>query len=167
MVRSYRTLAFIAFLAATLTACDSNDPVDPPPPPPPPATTGTVTGTIGLVPGSPGSVNNTRVALFASVEDFQADRVVYQTAADGSGNYTIPNIVPGTYYMDAWKDNNGNGGIDGPDFYAFFGNVTTSGSTLTPIPVGAGTSQTVSVTIRLVGGPAVTGKPGPVRIEVR
>ena len=152
-----RALYALLILAFVASGCDSNDPDDPPPPPP--ATTGTVSGTIGLVPGSPGSVSNTRVALFASVDDWAADRVVYQTAADGSGNYTIANVVPGTYYMDAWKDNDGSGTITGPDLFAVWGTVTTSGANLTPIPVAAGATQTVSFTIRQAGGPALTTKP--------
>ena len=158
MARSYAFfLPLLLTLALGLSACDSGggDDTPPPPPPPPPATTGTLSGTIGLVPGSPGTVANTRVALFSSVDDWAADRVVYQVAADANGGYTISNIVPGTYYMDAWKDNDGSGTITGSDFYAVYGTLTTSGANLTPIPVAAGTTQTVSVTIQLVGGPAL------------
>ena len=166
MTLPFRSTALMIALTTVFAACDSGGGDDTPPPPPPPqATTGSVTGTIGLVPGSPGSVGNTRVALFASVDDWADDRVVYQTAADGSGTYTIDNVVPGTYYMDAWKDNDGSGTITGSDFYAVYGTLTTSGANLTPIPIAAGSSQTVSVTIQLVGGPAV--KDGPMEVVVQ
>ena len=162
MARSFASLLpVLLVLAVSLSACDSggDDDLPPPPPPPPPATTGSISGQIGLVPGVPGSVSNTRMALYTSIDDLINDRVVYQTAADGSGNYTISNIVPGTYYIDAWKDNDGSGTVNGPDLYGFYQTTTTSGSNPSPLPIGAGTSQTISFTIQSVGGPAATGKP--------
>ena len=140
-------------LALTLTACNSGDVVAPTPTPTP--TTGTVSGTISLPPGTAGSTGNARVALYQSFDDWNNDRFVFQTAADGSGNYAISNIPPGTYYMDAWKDNDNSGTITGPDLFGVYGNFSAGGTTLTPIPLAAGQTQTVTFTITLVGGPAL------------
>ncbi|NNG26185.1 MAG: hypothetical protein HKM87_01555 [Ignavibacteriaceae bacterium] len=71
-------------------------------------TNATITGVGSLPPGVPGSISNTRVALYISQADWAADATFAFVACDASGNYTLSNIVPGTYYMDAWKDNNAN-----------------------------------------------------------
>lgn len=150
--------AFAGVLALSLlalAACDSSDSNDEPPPPPP-ATTGTLAGTISLPPGTAGSVGNTRIALYSDQVDYYTDSFVYQVGADGNGGYTISNIVPGTYYMDAWKDNNNNGAIDAGDFYGVWGSLTAGNVNLTPIPIAAGQTQTVSFNItQLAGRPSI------------
>jgi len=141
--------ASLILLVCAASGCDSADVSEPP------ATTGTISGVISLPPGSPGSVVNTRVALYTSFDDYLADRFAQQTATDASGNYTITDIVPGTYYMEAWKDNDGSGTINDPDFYGVWGTLSASGTQLTPIPVSAGSSTTISFQIQRVGGPAI------------
>jgi len=69
------------------------------------STIATVSGVGSLPPGVAGSIGNTRVALYISEADFWADATFAFVACDGTGNYTLSPIVPGTYYMDAWKDN--------------------------------------------------------------
>ena len=161
--------ARLGVLALTLTlgaGCDSATP-ETAPPPPTPATTGTISGTITLPPGSPGEVTNTRVAIYTSFDDWNNDRFTQQTAAGADGSYTLANIVPGTYYMDAWKDNDGSGGLSNPDFFGVYGSLSGSGTNLTPIPVAAGSSTTVSFPIQRIGGPALTGgKRIPVAVVV-
>ena len=68
----------------------------------------TITGVGSLPPGVPGSISNTRVALYISQADWAADATFAFVGCDATGNYTLASIVPGTYYMDAWKDNNAN-----------------------------------------------------------
>ena len=138
-----RALSVLLLLSFVSVGCDSSDePVTPSPPPT--ATTGTVSGQLTLVPGAPGSVGNTRSALYSSISDYVDDRVVCQVAATADGSYSIGNIVPETYCLDAWKVSTGNGAIDGGDLYDVNGTITTSGPNLTPVPVSAGSNVTVS-----------------------
>ncbi len=145
MKASFLRLSAFALFALVLAACDSAETT---PPPPPPATTGTLTGVISLPPGTNGSVANTRVALFASIVDYFNDSFAYQTAADANGNYTIANIVPGTYFMEAWKDNNNNQAIgDTGDFYGIYGTLSGSSPQFTPVSIPAGQTVTISFPI--------------------
>jgi hypothetical protein len=156
-------LGALAALVATASACSSGAPVDPTPPP---ATTGTIAGSISLPPGSPGSVENTRVAIYTSFADYNADRFAMQVPAAGGGAFSITGIVPGTYYMDAWKDNDGSGTFSNQDFYGVWGTLSASGTQLTPITVAAGSSTTISFAIQRIGGPTLTGKPAPMVVVV-
>jgi hypothetical protein len=72
-------------------------------------TTATATGRGSLPPGVSGSIGNTRVALYTSLDNWNLDVTFAFTACDGSGNYTMSGLVPGNYFMDAWKDNDNDG----------------------------------------------------------
>jgi len=146
-----KTLFFILSLVLIFVACDKedkSDPVTPPPPPPPPATTGTIAGVISVPPGSSASPANTRVAIYANYDDWLNDRTLRTVAADANGNYSIGNIPPGSYYLDAWKDQNGDGRISLGDLYNVYGSGTWPNYQLSPISVVAG--QTVTVNLQLV-----------------
>ena len=155
-------LALAAALVLSLAACDSSEPMEPPPAP---ATTGIITGSVTLPAGAPGSVNNARVALYNSFDDWLNDRFVFQTAISGT-SYTLENLVPGTYYMDAWKDQNNNAVIDAGDLFGVYGNFSASGTTLTPIPVAAGQTANVSFTITTLGNTLSKSGRKPIRLEV-
>ncbi len=150
-------LLAIAGLLAFITSCSSDDSTQP-------ATTtttttvqttttvavttGTISGTISLPAGAAGDVTNTRVATYASFDDWAADRVLKFTACANTGAYTIPDLPPGTYYMDAWKDMNGNSIIDLGDFFNVYGSGSYPNYQLSPVSVAAG--QTVSVNFQVV-----------------
>lgn len=56
-----------------------------------------------------------------------------------AGNYTISNVTPGTYYLDAWKDNSNNSGtFNAGDFFNVYGSGTYPNYTLSPFQVSAG-----------------------------
>ena len=69
---------------------------------------GTISGRASLPPILWGSVGNTRVALYLSVNDWENDMPSQFTACDEMGYYTISDVFPSAYYMDAWKDNDNN-----------------------------------------------------------
>ncbi|NNG26434.1 MAG: hypothetical protein HKM87_02835 [Ignavibacteriaceae bacterium] len=69
----------------------------------------TLSGVGSLPYGVIGDIQNTRVALYISPEDWNLDITYAFTACDASGNYTMGQLVPGMFYMDAWKDNDNDG----------------------------------------------------------
>lgn len=148
-MKNVKTLLFFLVLVVIFIGCDKEDKSDPvSPPPPPPATTGTVAGTISVPPGSSSSPANTRVAVYANYDDWLNDRTLRTVGADANGNYTIGNLPPGSYYLDAWKDQNGDGRISSGDLYNVYGSGTWPNYQLSPISVAAG--QTVPVSLQLV-----------------
>lgn len=146
-MKNVKSLLFILVLALMFIGCDkeeSNDPVTPPPPPPPTPTTGTITGVISLPPGSSATVGNTRVAVYSNYDDWVNDRTLNTVACDANGNYSIGNLPPGSYYVDAWKDQNADGRISIGDLYNVYGSGTWPNYQLSPISVAAGQSASVS-----------------------
>lgn len=92
------TAAAAAMMVLTLAACSSDSS-----PTEPAATTGSITGTVTAAPGVQINLSNARVAIYATVADLNADRVIQQTALSGSSptwSYRMDNVTPGTYYMD-------------------------------------------------------------------
>lgn len=79
---------------------------------------GTVTGSVQLNPAVPGTPSKTRVAIYRTIEDYFSRRPAAQAVADEHGTYVISSVPPGHYFVDAWKDNDGNGGLTPGDFYA-------------------------------------------------
>ena len=145
-----KSLLLIIFLALVFVACDKEDSSDPvtPPPTPPPATTGTIAGVISVPPGSSFNASNARVSVYASFDDWLNDRTIQSVGAGSSGNYTIGNLPPGTYYLDAWKDQNGDNVISLGDLFNVYGSGTWPNYQLSPISVAAG--QTIPINLQLI-----------------
>ena len=106
---------------------------------------GKITGIGILPPGVAGSPEDTQVALYLSVEDWLYDRIYIFTTCNGNGNYTLNNIPPGVYYMDAWKDNDNNGiwGSSG-DYIWLNGTGTYPNYILEPLQVAFGSFITIN-----------------------
>ena len=68
----------------------------------------TLSGVGSLPTGVVGDIRNTRVALFISIDDWNNDLTFAFATCDASGNYAMSSLIPGMYYMDAWKDNDNN-----------------------------------------------------------
>ncbi len=104
----------------------------------PAATTGTIKGTVQLAAGVSTNLNNARVAIYTSVADLSADRVVKETALSGSGatyQFTLNDVTPGTYYLDVCLNGN-------------CASYTTNGTSEAPISVAAGQTANITVNIR-------------------
>ena len=100
-------LAIATALSSSLTACSSDSLVAPQQDNGVavalPSASGTISGMITLAPGIGGSLGNARVAIYSSVADRRADRVVRQTALPNTGpnyGFTLTDVAPGTYYLD-------------------------------------------------------------------
>jgi uncharacterized protein (DUF2141 family) len=125
-------------LPFALTSCDSSDPEP---------TTGTITGTISLPPGAGGDIDNTRVQLFETNDEFEDNTPTFTTTTDEDGNFTFENINPDSYFVSAWKDNNNSRTIDGGDFFGVIGTNQIEGFTPTRQQVVAGQNTGFDVTI--------------------
>ena len=99
----------------------------------------TITGVGSLPPGVGGAIGNTRVALYISELDFWADATFKFGPTYANGNYTLTPVVPGTYYMDAWKDNDNSGNWTFGDYFWWNGSgAYPAAITLAPLQFTAG-----------------------------
>lgn len=136
-------LLFAAIVAVSVVSC-GGDEAEPTP------TTGTISGTLTLQAGVSGDLGNTLVALYASLDDWFYYLPVMTAAASGSGSsatYSMTNVTPGTYYLDAWKDVNNNQDWDTGDLYGWYGTGVLGGVTLNPFMVSAGQTTTINVSM--------------------
>jgi len=135
-------LLFAMVLVVSVVSCGGED-NEPTP------TTGTIAGTLTLQAGVSGDLNNSRVAIYESYDDWLNDRVLLYTAASGSGasaTYSLGSVTPGTYYLDAWKDVNNNTLFDSGDLFGWYGTGQYPTPTLSPFSVSAGQTATINVT---------------------
>jgi len=82
-------------------------------------TPGSISGTLTVEPGTVGDLDGTRVAIYLSLANWQSDNTFQSVLATGSGgtaSYTMSDVPPGTYLLDAWKDVNANLQFDSGDF---------------------------------------------------
>ena len=70
----------------------------------------------------------------------------YQTASDASGSFSVNNIVPGTYYVEAYRDNNN--AFDSGDFLVYYGTTATfDPNNASRLSLAAGATE--NITLRL------------------
>ena len=143
-MRTAIALLLVLLLGLLFLSCGSDEPTAPTP------TTGTISGTLSLAPGMSGDLNNTRVAIYSSYDDWANDRTLMYVAASGSGNsasYSMSNVTPGTYYLDGWKDVNNSGTWDTGDLFGVYGTTQWPNPTLSPFSVSAGQTVTINVSM--------------------
>ena len=146
---SVRLLLAVLALTVFSLGCDSGGDTEAPPPPPPSPTTGTVQGRVSLPSGASGTIGNTRIAVYSSFDDWGADRTLRTVSSDSDGNYALADLSPGSYYFDAWKDNDNNGGFSAGDFFGVYvssGSVTVNSS---PSPVEVRAGETITLNFNL------------------
>ena len=113
-------------------------------------TPGTISGTLTLQLGVTGDLDSTRVAIYMSITNWQSDSTfesVLATGGGGSASYTMSDVPPGTYYLDAWKDVNGNLQFDSGDLFGVYGTSQWPNPALTAFFLSAGETLTIDVTL--------------------
>ena len=144
-------VALIAASSFATTGCmsQSTAPAAPPPPPPPQRETPRPTqivGTASLLPGAFGELGNCVANLYSSFDDWNRYRPFKSVRVTGSGPqvaFAFGNLVPGTYYVDVWKDTDNSARWSAGDFVGWYGNGSLGSPGLTPLQVREG--ETVNV----------------------
>ena len=109
-----------------------------------------IVGNLSLPIGTSGDLANTRVAIYTSLQEWQNDTPVKFVAATGSGtvvSYVISNVVPGNYYLDAWKDIDNSATFSVGDFFGWYGSGVYPGGFLTQFSIAQ--DQTVTLNINM------------------
>lgn len=107
-----------------------------------------ITGTASFIAGVSGNLENAKVSIFTSLENFELNQPVKWTAANGSGgsvSFALTDILPGNYYLLVWKDNNNSADIDNGDFVGIYGKVNLGSWNLTEIQIAEGQTFTCEI----------------------
>jgi hypothetical protein len=99
-----------------------------------------ISGTASLAnPTGDADLVGARLALYTSEAAWRNNNPWYSELVPASSplvfNFTLVPIPPGVYYLDIWKELNGNGLRDDSDLVGFYGTGTLDDPELTPIEV--------------------------------
>ncbi len=117
------------------------EPVPAPTLDPQPAPVTQIRGTGSLPAGAGGNLGNARAALYRSVEEWRHNLPVAFVRVTGEGaqvSFAFVDLLPGTYYLDVWKDTDNSTAWTPGDFAGWFGNGSLGSPELTPLQVGDG-----------------------------
>jgi hypothetical protein len=110
-----------------------------------------VIGTATFPAGVQGDLTNARIGLYASVSEWKAKQPLRSEATSGGSfsivNFTLNDLVPGTYFLDLWKDNDSNSAWTKDDFAGWYGSGTPANPQLQSFEVRRG--QTTKVNIQM------------------
>lgn len=107
-----------------------------------------ITGTASFIAGVSGNLENAKVSIFTSLENFELNQPVKWTAVNGSGGsvtFALTDIIPGNYYLLVWKDNNNSTIIDNGDYVGIYGKVNLGSWNLTEIQLAEGETFTCAI----------------------
>jgi hypothetical protein len=98
----------------------------------------TAIGGYASLQGGSESLVGARLRLFTDPEDWPDDPFYEEIVPDDSPqsySFVIDPLPPGTYYLDVWKDRNGNETVDNFDLFGFYGVGALPVPNLSPIVV--------------------------------
>ena len=112
-----------------------------------------VIGTASFPPGVNGNLNNAQVALYTSIANWNVYSPIKFVAVSSSGasaSFTIPNVNPGNYYLDVWKDNDNDNVWSVGDFVGWYGSGALSAPELTEFQISEGQTVTINVSMIVI-----------------
>lgn len=147
-MKKFNTFTFLGVLllsmAVILSGCKKDDPAP---------TVGTITGSAFFPAGTSGDLSNAKVSIYTGLTEWQNNVPLKFVAVSGSGataTFTIADIVPGTYYLDVWKDIDNSATWTAGDFVGWYGAGGLGSISLTPLQITAGGSVTANITMYIV-----------------
>ena len=107
-----------------------------------------IVGTASFPAGTSGDLSNAKVSIYTSLDNWLNNQPLKFGAVAGSGSsvtFTLPEINPGNYYLDIWKDNDNDAMWSLGDFVGWYGSGGLGSPSLTQIQIQDGQTITVSV----------------------
>jgi hypothetical protein len=80
---------------------------------------GTLSGTLRFQSETPASLSGFRINLYRTIEDLSMRRTAASATTDEAGMFSISGLLEGAYYVEAWKDNDGNQCVSKGDYFGF------------------------------------------------
>ncbi len=113
----------------------------------------TLTGTLFAPGGSTDNLAGARVILRAGATDVSNDQLVRYISTTGAGprvTFVAENVIPGTYYLEAWQDIDGDDLISNGDYYGRYGNAGAPGDNLPPLALAEGQTRFVLIQMAMI-----------------
>jgi len=108
-----------------------------------------VTGTADFQAGVNSDLSNAQVSLYLSVVDwvnFSPIKWIFIGANAGAHvSWTIPNVIPGTYYLDIWLDNDNSGDWTTGDFVGSLNSGALNASGLVAFQISEGQTKNFAI----------------------
>lgn len=119
-----------------------------------PAIVTQITGLAHFEAGVNGDLNNAKVSLYTSLDNWFANNPIKYDAVLGSGasaSFTITQVNPGNYFLDIWKDNDNDGvWASSGDYVGWYGTGGLSNFTLSEFQVSQGQTFVTNVAMYIV-----------------
>lgn len=113
-----------------------------------------ITGTASFQAGTSGDLQNAKVSIYTSYDNWNNNNPLLFVAATGSGsnvNFAITDVPPGIYYLDVWKDNDNSSSWSVGDFVGWYGAGGLGAPSLTEISITEGETKEVSISMQTIG----------------
>ncbi len=146
-MKKYLVFLFVATFLFTNCSKDDDDPA---PVVIVPGVT-TVSGTASFPAGSSGDLSNAKVSIYTSWDNWNNNIPIQFDNVQGSGaqvSFILTNMNAGNYYLDIWKDVDGNASWTTGDFVGWYGAVNSLGSpNLTEFQISDEESKTFQISM--------------------
>lgn len=112
-----------------------------------------VTGTAQFPAGTSGDLSNSKVSLYTSWENWNANQPIKFGAVSGAGasvTFELLDVLPGNYYLDVWKDIDNNALWSVNDYVGWYGTGGLGSPSLTEFQIGAGQTFNCSVNMYII-----------------
>jgi len=109
-----------------------------------------IIGTANFPAGTSGDLSNAKVSIYTSYDNWINNQPLKFGAVKGSGSsvtFELPDVNPGNYYLDIWKDNDNDAIWSTGDFVGWYGSGGLGSPSLTEIQIQEG--QTITVTVSM------------------
>ncbi len=113
-----------------------------------------ITGTASFQAGVNGDLNNSKVSLYTSLDNWNVNNPIKFGAVSGSGasaTFTIIGVNPGNYFLDIWKDNDNDGvWASSGDYVGWYGTGGLSNFALSEFQISQGQTFIANVAMYIV-----------------
>ena len=112
-----------------------------------------VTGTAQFPAGTSGDLSNSKVSLYTSWENWNANQPIKFGAVQGAGasvTFELVDVLPGNYYLDVWKDIDNNAFWSVNDYVGWYGTGGLGSPSLTEFQIAQGQTFSCSVNMYII-----------------
>lgn len=107
-----------------------------------------LTGTLGLPFGQDGNLGQISVILRPGATGFDQDQMTRYANVTGSGrqaSFSFEDVLPGRYFLEAWRDVDQNGRVTAGDYYGRFSSASNNPLLDPPLTISEGETRYVHI----------------------